>query len=255
MNPYYKNKLQEKILPFIFIFVVVIASVPAFNAGTRDINYFENVLRLLKEFFPPDFSVWREVFSGLVETIQMSVIATLIATVVALPLALASSKKVSPWFMQTGVVVFLSIIRAIPSLVWALIGVSIVGPYPLAGIIALVFYSLGYLGKFFADAIDAQDFDVVLFYRRQGAGPWQAFQYGMWPSIKILFKKHVLWMLEYNIRSASIIGYVGAGGLGTYLHIYQEYGRWDRFSFVIMLIFFIAIGFEVINRYHDRRQL
>lgn len=239
----------KKFLTVFVIIFIIIASFPAFETGTRDMNYGENVFRLLKEFFPPDFSVWREVFSGLLETLQISVIATLIATVISLPLALISSKKMSHWSAQSAVLVFLSITRAIPSLVWALIGVSIIGPYPFAGVVALVFYSLGYLGKFFADAIDAQDFEIALYYQRMGATGWQAFQYGLWPNLKKTFTKHILWMLEYNIRSASIIGYVGAGGLGTYLHIYQEYGRWDRFSFVIMIIFFIAIGFEILNRY------
>lgn len=248
-----KSVTRDKLFPLVLIALVVGGSLPAFHAGDRDLNYSQNITRLLGEFFPPDFSIWKDVLSGLVETLQMSVIATLIATIMALPLAVASSKKMSHWTLQSSVVVFFSIIRAIPSLIWALIGVSIVGPYPLAGIIALVFYSLGYLGKFFADAIDSQDFEVVQFYKRMGASYWQSFQYGMWPSIKTLLRKHVLWMLEYNIRSASIIGYVGAGGLGTYLHIYQEYGRWDRFSFVILLIFLIAISFEILNRYQDRK--
>ena len=250
------TSMLKKILPLLLLITLVVISLPAFYAGNRDLNYGQNILRLLGEFFPPDFSVWRSVLSGLFETLQMSVIATLIATFVALPLAVASSKKFSPLGLQGAVVVFLSITRAIPSLIWALIAVSIVGPYPLAGVIALVFYSLGYLGKFFADAIDSQNLEVVFYYRRMGAGPWQAFQYGLWPQLKKLLFRHVLWMLEYNIRSASVIGYVGAGGLGTYLHIYQEYGRWDRFSFVILLIFIIAIGFELVNRWpHAQKNL
>ncbi len=224
---------------------VIALSWPALQGSDRDLNYFENFLRLTKSFFPPDFSIWPEVLMGLYQTIQISVIATALATLIALPMAVASSRRLSPLFLQSFMAILLSLVRAIPSLVWALIGVAIVGPYPLAGVIALVFYSLGYLGKFFADALDSQSFEIPQYYLRSGANRWQAFQYGIWPNVKALLRHHVLWMLEYNIRSASIIGYVGAGGLGTYLHIYQEYGRWDRFSFVIILIFIIALGFEV----------
>lgn len=230
---------------YTLVLALIIFSWPALKGSDRDLNYFENVTRLMGQFFPPDFSVWPEVLSGLLETAQISVIATVIATLVALPLAVASSRKMSPIYIQSIVLAFLAFVRAIPSLVWALIGVAIVGPFPLAGVIALVFYSLGYLGKFFADALDAQDFTVPQYLMRGGAHPIQAFRYGVWPSIVRILKRHVLWMLEYNIRSASIIGYVGAGGLGTYLHIYQEYGRWDRFAFVILLIFVIALFFEI----------
>ena len=239
---------MKKTLPWIFVIVVLAISAPAFKGSGRDLDYVQNILNFLKSFFPPDFSIWREVLSGLWETIQISVLATAIATLIALPISLASSQKLSPLYLRAIMMALLSFIRAIPSLIWALLSVAVVGPYPLAGVIALVFYSLGYLGKFFADALDAQDYQVPQYLMRSGAHPIQAFQYGLWPNIKKLFRHHILWMLEYNIRSGSIIGYVGAGGLGTYLHIYQEYGRWDRFAFVILLIFFISLFFEIIGR-------
>lgn len=234
------------------VLAVIVFSWPALKGSGREVDYFQNTLRLLGEFFPPDFSVWPEVLQGLLETAQISVIATVIATMVALPLAVASSAKLSPSVLNRLTIAFLAFVRSIPSLIWALIGVAIIGPFPLAGVFALVFYSLGYLGKFFADALDAQDFTVPRYLLRAKLHPWQAFQFGIWPSMRKILKKHVLWMLEYNIRSASIIGYVGAGGLGMYLHIYQEYGRWDRFAFVILLVFLIALGFEWLGKKRNR---
>lgn len=239
-------------LEWIIVFAALAIAWPAFRGSGRDLDYGANFFRLLGEFFPPDFSIWREVLAGLFETAQISVLATFIAAILALPLAIGSSKKISPLALQSLMAVVLAFLRAIPSLIWALIAVAIIGPYPLAGVVALVFYSLGYLGKFFADAIDAQDFLVPQYLLRSGANPLQAFQWGMWPSVKRQLRQHVLWMLEYNIRSASIIGYVGAGGIGTYLHVYQEYGRWDRFSFVILVIFAIALAFEVLGRWLGR---
>ncbi len=236
------------LIKWVFVLAVIVFSWPALQGAPRELNYSDNFLRLAGEFFPPDFSVWPEVLNGLRETAQMSVIATLVASIISLPLALASSRKLSPSWLQRLSLAALAFIRSIPSLVWALIGVAIVGPYPLAGVIALVFYSLGYLGKFFADALDSQDFQVPQYLMRSGLSPLQAFQYGIWPQLNRVLKKHVLWMLEYNIRSASIIGYVGAGGLGTYLHVYQEYGQWNRFSLVILMIFLIALIFEFRQR-------
>lgn len=237
-----------KTLKALALLLIVGISWPALQGSDRDLDYAENILRITKSFFPPDWSIWREVLWGLWETTQISVMATALAALIAIPLSLGSSQKMSPLWLRSSILAFLSLVRAIPSLIWALISVAIVGPYPRAGVIALVFYSLGYLGKFFADALDSQDFQVPQVLMRSGLHPIQAFQFGLWPSVKKSFWHHILWMLEYNIRSASIIGYVGAGGLGTYLHIYQEYGRWDRFSFVIILIFLIALTFEALGR-------
>jgi len=72
--------------------------------------------------------------------------------------------------------------------------------------------------------------------RAIGAGRIQAFQHGLWPNARPLVWSYSLWMLEYNIRSASIVGYVGAGGVGVLLHIYQEYYQWDRFGAVLIFI-------------------
>ena len=127
-------------------------------------------------------------------------------------------------------------IRTIPSLIWALIAVAVVGPHPLAGVIGLSFYSLGYLGKFFSDAFESVDLEVARGLRAIGAGRIQAFQHGLWPNTRPLIWSYSLWMLEYNIRSAAIVGYLGAGGVGVLLHVYQEYYQWDRFATVLLFI-------------------
>ena len=77
-------------------------------------------------------------------------------------------------------------IRTIPSLIWALIAVAVVGPYPLAGVLGLSFYSLGYLGKFFSDAFESVDLEVARGLRAIGAGRIQAFQHGLWPNTRPL---------------------------------------------------------------------
>ena len=96
--------------------------------------------------------------------------------------------------------------------------------------------TIGYLGKFFSDAFESVDLEVARGLRAIGAGRIQAFQHGLWPNARPLVWSYSLWMLEYNIRSASIVGYVGAGGVGVLLHIYQEYYQWDRFAAVLIFI-------------------
>jgi phosphonate transport system permease protein len=162
--------------------------------------------------------------------------ATFFAVVLALPLAVAGAQNTAPRWLNLLTRMILNVIRTLPSLIWALLAVAVVGPNTLAGVIGLTFYSIGYLGKFFSDAFESVDTNVSDGLRQIGADRVQAFQYGLLPQVKPLILSHVLWMLEYNIRSASIIGYVGAGGIGLLLHSFQEYGHWDKFSTVLIVI-------------------
>jgi phosphonate transport system permease protein len=184
---------------------------------------------------------------GLVETFQIAVIATLFAAALSLPLALAGARTIAPrplvWLSRAS----MNAVRTLPSLVWALLAVAVVGANPLAGVAALTFYSIGYLGKFFSDAFESADVKVAAGLRALGAHRIQAFQYGLWPQTRPLLWSQVLWMLEYNIRSAAIVGYVGAGGIGVQLHAYQEYYQWDRFATVLLCILAVVTLLDLLG--------
>jgi phosphonate ABC transporter permease subunit PhnE len=181
----------------------------------------------------------RQAGAALLETGRMAVLATGFASLLALVIAPLAARTVAPGWVVWPTRLFLNLVRSIPSLVWALLAVAIVGANPRAGVIALTCYSLGYLGKFFSDAFEAWTRD-----RRRsacaGAHPVQAFQFGLWPEVKPLIWSHALWMLEYNVRAGTIIGYVGAGGIGTLLYTYQEFYQWDRFAAVLCFILVIV---------------
>ena len=112
----------------------------------------------------------------------------------------------------------LNIIRTIPSCSGPFWQVVIVGSNSLAGVIALTLYSVGYLAKFFSETFESTDLSSQNALKSLRASPLQAFQYGLWPNARPIIWSHCLWMLEYNVRSASIIGYVGAGGIGLHLN-------------------------------------
>ncbi|MBA2272137.1 MAG: phosphonate ABC transporter, permease protein PhnE [Chthoniobacterales bacterium] len=216
--------------------LMVISSAGVLRGSGRDLDYFANTRRFLANFFPPDFSVAGQTMIGLWETFQMAVMATAFAVVLSMPIAIAGARTLSPPWLVFIARMVMNGIRTIPSLIWALIAVAIVGPNTLAGVIGLTFYSIGYLGKFFSDAFESVDVDVAKALRALGARTIQAFQYGLWPHAKPLVWSYSLWMLEYNIRSAAIIGYVGAGGVGLQLYTYQEYYQWDKFATVLLFI-------------------
>lgn len=215
-------------------------SLPALRGSGRQLDYVDNLRRFLAQFVPPDFTITHQVGDGLIETGRMAVLATVFASLLALIVAPLAARTVSPAWIVWPTRLFLNLIRSIPSLVWALLAVVIVGANPQAGVIALTFYSLGYLAKFFSDAFEAADTRPAEALRAAGAHPLQAFQYGLWPEVKPVVWSHTLWMLEYNVRAGTIIGYVGAGGIGTLLYTYQEFYQWDRFAAVLCFILLIV---------------
>jgi phosphonate transport system permease protein len=247
------EKLRTSQIIFAVVLLAALSSLPALHGSGRDLDYLANINRFVQQFFPPDFSVTGRVLAALLETARIAVMATLFGMVFSIPLAIAGSRTLSPLWLVIPSRMIMNAIRTIPNLIWALIAVAIVGANPLAGVIALTFYSIGYLGKFFSDAFESVDLDVALGLRATGADALQSFQYGLWPHAKPLIWSTSLWMLEYNIRSASIIGYVGAGGLGTLLHSYQEYGQWNRFCTVLIFLLLVVTALDLFGEWARKK--
>lgn len=220
----------------LLLLLAVLVSLPVLQPPGRELDYAANLVRFLHRFWPPDFSVLPAILPSLVETFQMAVLGTVLACLIAIPVAAAASRNIAARPVVATVRLLLNGIRSIPGLIWALIAVAVLGANAGAGVAALAIYSLGYLGKFFSDAFESADPAVSQALRAGGASRIQAFQYGIWPHAAPLAWSHTLWMLEYNIRSASIVGYVGAGGIGAWLHTYQEFYQWDKFAAVLACI-------------------
>jgi phosphonate transport system permease protein len=220
-------------------------SLPALRGSGRSLDHWDNIKKFLGQFVPPDFSVGPQAWGALIETGRMAVLATTFASLLAIAIAPLAARTIAPPWIVWPARLFLNLIRSIPSLVWALLAVAVVGANSQAGVIALTAYSLGYLGKFFSDAFEAVDTRATDALRATGAHPVQAFQYGLWPEVKPLIWSHALWMLEYNVRAGTIIGYVGAGGIGTLLYTYQEFYQWSRFAAVLCLILTVVTALDL----------
>ena len=226
---------------FLLFLVGALGSMPAIEGSGRDLDYWGNLSRFAAQFFPPDWSILNRTIEGLVETVQIALVSTLLAITLSIGLSICAARTISPLWLLWPTRMLLNIIRTIPSLLWALLAVVIVGSSPLAGVIALTLYSVGYLAKFFSEAFESANTDAQKALRSLDASPLQAFQYGLWPNARPIIWSHCLWMLEYNVRSASIIGYVGAGGIGLHLKLYAESAdSWNKFSLVLLCILIIV---------------
>ena len=207
----------------------------------RDLDYWGNLSRFASQFFPPDWSIIGRTWTGILETVQIALASTFLAIIISTILSVGAARNIAPSWILWPTRMLLNIIRTIPSLLWALLAVVIVGSNQLAGVIALTFYSVGYLAKFFSEAFEAANSDAQCALQTLGASPLQAFQYGLWPNARPLIWSQCLWMLEYNVRSASIIGYVGAGGIGLHLKLYADSANsWNKFSLVLLCILIIV---------------
>ena len=207
------------------------------------IRYFFN------KFFPPDFSDWPIIFVSLGETFQIAIIATFISILLSLIIALGASRNIAPtWLVQT-TRMFLNITRTLPSLIWAFLFVILFGATPIAGVFALTFYSLGYLGKFFSETFESVDVQVARGLKLIGASKMQAFRFGLWPNVKAQVWSHSLWMLEYNIRSASIVGLVGAGGIGMELNKAMDMASgFQKVTAILICILGIVILLDLLSQ-------
>ena len=224
----------------VLFLVAVILCLPGIQGIGRSVDQVGNLSRFVQRALPPDFSILPEVARALLETAQIAVVATAAAAVFALPLAILASRNLLGRWAWPGRLL-LAAVRSVPSLVWALVAVAVVGPSTLAGAIALTAYSVAYLGTFGADDLDAADLAIPRTLRAHGASPVQAAIHGLLPLLTARLSSHLLWMVEYNLRSAAIIGYVGAGGIGVLLHQYQEYGQWPRFTTVLLAVLAVVL--------------
>jgi phosphonate transport system permease protein len=251
--PYPELKWHQRLdvlsISMILFLLAAAGSLKVLKGSERDLDYLSNLRRFIGHFFPPDLSVLPQTFAALGETFQIAVMATLFAIILSVPLAMAGAQTLSPRWLVFIARMIMNGIRTIPSLIWALLAVAVVGANPLAGVIGLTFYSMGYLGKFFSDAFESVDVDVAKALRALGAKTIQSFQYGLWPHAKPLVWSYSLWMLEYNIRSAAIIGYVGAGGVGLQLHTYQEYYQWEKFATVLLCILTLVSALDFFSEW------
>jgi phosphonate transport system permease protein len=187
--------------------------------------------------------------TAIFQTIQIALIGTLGGVIMALPFGLLAARNTSPHpVIYQGTRLFLNAIRAVPELIYALLFVSAVGLGPFPGALALAFAGIGSKGKLYAEAIEAIDPQQVLAVRATGANRLQAFMYGVVPQAIPLVLSYSILSFEANVRAATILGIVGAGGLGFLL---QKYMQLFQFRELMGAIILVIVTVTVIDRISD----
>lgn len=210
----------------------------------------------IDRLWPPNISaeVLDPVGSSLLETVQMALISTTVAAIFCLPIAFLAARNMTPWYIRGPARLFLNLLRTIPSIIWGLFFVVLVGLGPSAGILALIFYASGYLGKFYYEGIESLDPHPIRSLRTVGANPAQQFRWGVLPQFLPLFLSYTLYMFEYNVRSASILGIVGAGGIGFYLYTYINNFNYPKATTALLALLAVVTVIDLLSS-HLRARL
>jgi phosphonate transport system permease protein len=210
---------------------------PQAGAGTQAARFVGQLVPDAGEWAAID---WPALGAALRDTLLMTWLATLAAVACSLPLAAAAARNIAPTWLRVPTRALLNGIRAVPSLLWALLAVGAFGLGALPGIVALGIYSLGYLTKFYYEALESVPAAVPQALRALGMGRAQAFLAGLLPASRLALLSASVFMLEYNFRTATVLGVVGAGGIGYELKLAIDWGNWHVVG-VIMLVLIAAV--------------
>jgi phosphonate transport system permease protein len=187
---------------------------------------------------------WATLFGSLLETIQMAVVGTALGMLLSFPLALLAMAGPIRWLMR----LLLNVIRTIPSIIWALLFVAIVGLGPASGVLALAAYSVGYLTKMYYEGLEDADGRAASALRGLGASPLQAFLFATFPAARPSLAASSFFVFEYNIRGASVLGVVGAGGIGQNLVYYIDYRQFPAAIAGLLLILVVVVALDTVSQ-------
>ena len=190
---------------------------------------------------PPDTSVLEVGLRGLQETLYIAYLGTLVGVALSLPVSLLASRNLFPWFVNLPARWFLAGLRVLPSILWAVIFVILVGTGPLAGVLAISLYTTGFVGKLEYETFEGLDPGPIAAVGSLGASRLQVLRFVVLPQAAHALIGQALFMFEYNVRHASAIGIVGAGGIGYYIMGYLDFFAYDRVIVLLGIVFVVVI--------------
>jgi phosphonate transport system permease protein len=204
-----------------------------------------NSLEIGREFLHPNFHEWRYYLEELITTLQMAIWGTVLAIVFAIPFGLLSADNLMPWWVYQPVRRLMDTLRSINEMVFAMLFVVAVGLGPFAGVLALFVHTTGVLAKLFSEAVEAIDPQPVEGIRATGANKLEEIFYGVIPQVIPLWISYSLYRFEANVRSATVVGLTGAGGVGVILYESIRGFRFADASAVMLMIIVTVVAIDL----------
>jgi phosphonate transport system permease protein len=221
----------------------------------RLVEGFARAARYLREMYPPDLSVLPKAWPALIVTLQMAIVGTFLGFTLAAPVSfLAARTSALPLWFSTAVKTGLNVLRAIPAFVYAVLFVYMVGLGPFPGALGIAVGSFVMLAKLFAEALESVHPAPCEAVKAVGGSPMQVFVYAMLPQALPQFLSHTLYAWEIGISTATILGIVGAGGIGFELIAQINYFAWHKVATYVLVIIALVLAADQFS-YQIRRRL
>ncbi|MGW8185770.1 MAG: phosphonate ABC transporter, permease protein PhnE [Desulfobacterales bacterium] len=240
-------------------FAVGLASLYVLNIRIERLSgMFGPLFRMVSQrLFPPDlgYMVDSTIGEAIIETLEMTCLGAFAGIMICIPLAWIAAWNITPsrriWYPLGRM--SLSIARAVPTLIWAMLLVVLLGFGPLAGIVALILETVGFAGKLFSEEVEAIDMQPIEAIRATGASELQVFLFGVLPQVKTAWLGIIIYNWDATLRASTILGFVGAGGLGLYLRATAQLMEYQKTMGIISLIICLVILSEMFSNAVRRR--
>lgn len=222
---------------------------------SRILNGLGQLGAIVRHMFPPQSGgALMDFLAAIAETLAMAFLGTLFAALMAIPLSFLASKNVfrfsiGRFFVRRG----MDFLRGVDQLIWALIFVRAVGLGPLAGIFAIMVSDTGTLAKLFSESIENANRKPVEGVRATGGSSLQIIRFGLIPQVLPMFLSSALYMFESNVRSATILGIVGAGGIGFQLSERIRGHRWEEACLILIMILITVALVDMLSKFLRQR--
>ena len=206
-----------------------------------------NMATFAADFLEPDFADWRIFLDEMIETVYIALWGTFLSIIYGVPLAILSSSNVAPWWIVQPVRRLMDAARAINEIVFAILFVAAAGLGPFAGVMAIFIHNLGIISKLFSEAVEAIDPRPVEGVRATGASRLQEIIYGVIPQVLPLWSSLSLYRFETNVRSATVLGIVGAGGIGFVFYDSFRSFQYDRAAAIIIIVVIAVSLIDIVS--------
>ena len=222
----------------------------AWDTGADPVRFLSGIpwmLDFLRRSVPPDLSVLGSALDGAWRTLEIALLGTAASAVLAVPLGFLTARNVTPSPVFYPARAALSLFRSIDTLVYALLFVAAVGLGPFAGVLAVIAYTTTSLAKLYSETIEGIDPGPVDAIMATGATRLQTLRFGVLPQVVPLFLSYILYRLESNIRAATVLGFVGAGGVGFYLQTYLRMIDYPAASTVLLVTVLMVMAVDFLS--------
>lgn len=246
---HYRQKKTKQSLSVILFVAILYFSGLAVGFSFSDLQQgLPKMNDLLVQMVPPDWAYFTNITEPILETIRMAILGTTFGAILALPLALLAARNVlrAKW-INVPARWLLNLIRTIPDLLLAAIFVAIFGIGPFSGVLALIGFSLGIIGKLIYESIEGIDEGPLEAMRAVGANQLKLIMYGVIPQVTAQFMSFTLYSFEVNVRAAAVLGLVGAGGIGLYYDQALGFFNYARVSTIILYTLIVVLIIDYVS--------